>query len=447
MTTTFLSFASIAKLHNNQLNSVSPIGELTNRARTFEKDPGVFAIDGTTDVVLYNFLSTKDGTPTDLPQTLAERQINIADWLYQQALAGNLNDNRFDCLNMLKTVFTNGVVFESVGEMVTNNAVWLPSVVRGYHLVVDADGNTDEQEFYLWFADAYFQEQYPNATYRVRHPVPLSDIDSLYEMNYQQLANRLDEETQDVINERERELTGDAPITEKVVLGFNVYDLINTPSFVKAYWAVLVNGNYNEDVAMEKLRNEILANSKYTEEQWGEKIPDIFNPNEVYGIVRFDRLGLLNRTDNSSTLSPIVDQDTSMIYVDQYLTPNMSSEHVIKFTQHIPALYKSMQYSMTPKVNNREGYLRMSDIIPDYQLIPSQDADFGRMDIKTRRYILQMENLLAAAEIVTEFSIPPAGVTTVVRFGKLWVTRKIENVKYMILTKYQMDLDGIVTGK
>jgi len=440
MTTTYLSFAEIAKLHNSK--AVSPIGELSVRARTFEVDPDVFSLDASTEVVLYNFAAIKDNTPTTLPKDLATRQLNIADWLYQQALNGNLTQSRADCMALLKATFTSGIEFTAVGDMVTNGSIWLPSVVKGNHLVT-ASGSTqtDSQSFVLWFADAYFQDQYPTATYMIVHPVPITEIDSLYTMNFQQLQARLDLETPDVIAEREHEIADNSPYTLRSVSGFNVYDLINVPSFVKAYWRILTRGNYVEDSVLEQIRKEILANSKYTEEQWGEKIPDLFNPNEFYGIIRFDRLGLLNKTNNTSTLSPIVDHETEFKFVDVYLTPNMSTDHVIKSTQSIPSLYKSLQYSMTAKVNNRDGFQKMSDILTDYQLIDSKDPDFGLISADTRKYLLEIENLLAAAEVVTEFSLPPQGITTVRRFGKLWVTKKVNQIKYMLLTRYQMVQD------
>lgn len=448
MTTTYLSFASIAKLHNNN-NAVSAIGEMSGRARTFTIDPDVYSVTGSSEVVLYNFSALKDKQPIKLPQALAERQINISDWLYQKATDGVLTSNRFDCLALLKATFTNAVRFISVGEMVSNGDIWMPSVIYGEHIVTTSTDPvvTDNQAFTLWFADAYFQDQYPTAVYLIVHPLPLSDIDSLYELNYQQLGKLLEEQTPDIIVERENELSNNAPYTTRKVLGFKIYDLINTPSYVMAYWRVLVRGNYNEDSVLEQIRNEILANSKYTEAEWGEKAPDIFNPNEMYGIIRFDRLGLYNKTDNTSTYSPILDFETESKYIDEYLAPFMPADHVIKSTQSVPSLYKSMQYTMTAKENNRDGFQKMSDILPDYQLIPSDDSDFGLMSKGTRDYLLGIENLLAAAAVVTEFSIPPVGITTVKRFNKLWVTKKITDVRYLILTKYQMDQDDLITGK
>lgn len=447
MTTTYLSFASIAKLHNNQNLTVSPIGELSLNSKTFEKDPAVYSVTGSSEIVLYNFLARNNTDPTTLSQALAEKQIQISDWLYQQALGGIITDNSVATLNALKATFTDGVEFESVGEMVTNNAIYLPSVVRGFHLVsttVNGTTTIDKQEFYLWFADEYFNVQYTHATYGIVHPLPLTEIDSLYEMNFQQLATRLALETPDVINDREVAITNGAPYTSRKVLKFAILDLINIPSSVLGFWRVLTNGNYNEDDALDQIRKEILANSKYNETQWGEKIPDLFNPNEYYVIPRYDRLGVLNKTNNTSQLSPIVDYETELDFVNVYLTPSMSNDHVIKSTQSVPMLYKSFQSTVTAKANNRDGFLKVYDSYKDYALIPSDDSDYGLISANTRAFIETLQRLVSAAEVTTEFSIPKPGTALVLRLGKYWVTAKVNGMRFMVLLRSQMVSDGVI---
>lgn len=447
MTTTYLSFASIAKLHNNQNATVSPIGELSLNSKTFEKDPAVYSVTGSSEIVLYNFLSRNDSATITLSQALAERQIQIADWLYQQALAGNITDSSTATLNALKATFTDAIEFEDVGEMATNNSIYLPSVVRGFHVVTTTVNNvttTDKQEFYLWFADSYFNVQYTHATYGIVHPVPLTEIDSLYEMNYQQLEARLALETPDVIVDRETAITDGAAYTSRKVSKFAILDLINTPNSVFGFWRILTNGNYNEDDALDQTRTEILANSKYTEAQWGEKIPDLFNPNEYYVIPRYDRLGLVNKTNNTSGLSPIVDFETELDFVNVYLTPNMSSDHVIKSTQSVPMEYKSFQATVTAKANNRTGFLKIYDSYPDYSLIPSTDSDYGLISASTRGFIETLSLLVSAAEVTTEFSIPKPGTALVKRFDKLWVTAKVNGMRFMVMIRSQMVDDGLV---
>lgn len=444
MTTSYLSFGSIAALHNNSLLVTSPIGELSNKARTYAKDPGVFRTpDVVSETQLFNFLSQTDDVDIVMPQEIADVQIAISNWIYTQAKAGNITGNRPNTLDLLKLTFTNNIEIVDIGEMVTDNAIWFPSYVRGNHLVGE-----EKQEFYLWFANAYFLLQYPKVSFTIVHPIPLSEIDSLMGMNHFQIDARLALETPRVIEDRVHALTNNAawPYSDRDVIDFQVMDLINTPSFSVAYWRFLEwgNGADSEDQLFDQIRKEILDNSEYPESAWEDKIPDLFNPIEFYVLPYFDRLGILNKTNGASSLSPIVDRETMMGLVDHFLTPHMTPEHVIKSTQVVPFIYKSMACAFVGKLNNRLGMEKIDAIIKDYQLIPSSDPDFDLMSGATMEFVRQMENLLAAAEVVTPYTLLPAGITRITRFGKVCVARRIGKVKYVVITRWQYLEDEII---
>lgn len=444
MSITYLSFASIAELHNNSLQTVSPIGELTTKARTYAKDPGVFSLaSGASPTVLYNFKSQNNNNEIVMPQARATEQINISNWTFAQAKLGNITNSRANTLALLKQTFTGTMEILDVGEMVTNNQYWMPSFIHGNHIV-----GTVKHEFYLWMADAYFRDQYPLVSFTVIHPIPLTEIDSLITMNYQQLAERFAKETPDIIQKRTDTATNDAawPYTERNILPFDVLDLINTPLLTKAYWTALSwgNGEDAEDQLYEQIQKEILAVSKFPRAKWEEVVPDLFNPLEFYVLPYFNRKGLVNRTNGAATYSPIVDRETMMALVDKYLTPNMTADHVIKSMQTVPFLFKSINAAFVGKLNNRQGMKKVYALYPDYQLIPSADTDFGAMNTATMNFILGMENLLAAAEVVTDISLPPVGVTRVQRFGKTYVGRRIGVAKFLVMTRDQMIRDGVV---
>lgn len=444
MTTSYLSFGSLATLHNNSLLVTSPIGELSNKARTYAKDPGVFSSDKVgSETVLYNFLSQTDNVDIVMPEALANVQIDIGDWLYAQSKLGNITSNRPNTLALMTTTFTDKIVITDIGEMVTNNVVWFPSFVQGTHIV-----GSDKQPFLLWFADEYFRSQYPKVSFTVVHPLPLTEIDSLLTLNYQQLQARFAKETPDVIEKRVQALTQGAawPYTNRGVERFAVLDIINTPNLTNAYWHFMEwgNGADAEDQLYDQIKAEILAASDHPESEWEEKVPDLFNPLEFYVLPYFNRLGVVNKTNGASSMSPIVDRETMMALVDKYLTPNMTPAHVIKSMQVVPFIYKSFACAFVAKLNNRPGMEKVTATVPDYQLIPSSDSSMDLMSAATMEFVRQMENLLAAAEIVTSFSLIPAGVTRVTRFNKLYVAARINKVKYLVMTRAQMVDDDIV---
>lgn len=445
MSTAYLSFASIAKLHNNSLLVTSPIGELSNKAASYAKDPGKFslAVNIPSASELVNFLSMKDGQEVTMPQNLAETQIGIANWLYDQAKLGNITDSRTNTLALLKAQFTNNIVITDVGEMATNNTVWLPSFVQGYHIV-----GAEQHDFYMWMANDYFLIQYPYVSFTVIHPLPLDEMDTLMGMNYQQIAERFGQETPAVVSQRERVATDNFawPGTERNILEFQILDLINTGKYNVGSWVVWSwgNGADAEDKLFDQIQNEILANSQFPRVQWEEKIPDLFNPLEFYVIPEFGRLGIVNRTNGASSYSPIVDRETVMDIANLYLGPSMPEDHLIKSAQSVTFHYKSLQALFVSKLNNRAGMKKINAIVPDYQLIPSLDSDFGTMSKGTMDFVLGMENLLAAAEVVTPFSLLPPGITRIERLGKICVAKRIGKVKYVAFTRWQMIEDGLV---
>lgn len=445
MSTSYLSFASLSKLHNNSLQVTSPIGELSNKASSYAKDPGKFslAVNVPSATELVNFLAMRDDQEIVMPQDLAEVQINISNWLYDQALQDKITSSRLTCLDLLIATFTNNIIIEDVGEMVTNNAIWLPSFVKGYHLVGE-----EQHGFYMWMADAYFLIQYPDVRFTVLHPLPLVEMDTLMNMNYQQIDERFRRETPAIVAQRERVATNGFawPGTERNIHEFQILDLINTGKYNVGSWSVWSwgNGADAEDKLFDQMQDEILKDSEFPRSAWEEKIPDLFNPLEFYVIPEFNKKGLVNRTNGASTYSPIVDCETMMDIANVYLAPSMPADHLIKSGQTITFLYKSLQALFVSKVNNREGFKKISAIVPKYQLISPLDPDFGTMDKEAMEFVRQMENLFAAAETVTPFSLLPTGITRITRLGKVCVAKRVGKVKYVVFTRWQMVQDDLV---
>lgn len=439
----YLSFAAIAEFANNGIKSVSPIGEISNKSKTYSKDQGIFAFnDQASSSVLHNFLSTDDDVEIVMPTAIANKQLEVSNWLVDQSKKGNITGSRPNTLALLKAQFSNGIEITDVGEMVTNNRYWLPSFVTGNHIV-----GQEKQRFYLWFADEYFKREYPKVVFAIVHPVALSDMDSLMPMNFQEMEARLAKETPDVISKRLHQVTDNAawPTTDGETIPFEMMDLTNVGMSTTGWWRYLWwgNGVDSEDQLFEKMRNEILKDTQYTLAQWEEKIPDLFNPIEFYVIPFFNRYGLENKTNGARNYSPITDNETRMELVDKYLKPNMTQDHVIKSTQFVPFMYKSIDCAIVGKLNNRKGMKKLYNLYPDYSLISSLDSDFDLLSRSTQEFIRNMEDLLAAAETMTDISLPKPGITRVTRFGQMYAARRVGKAKILVLTRWQMEKDGV----
>ena len=64
--------------------------------------------------------------------------------------------------------------------------------------------------------------------------------------------------------------------------------------------------------------------------------------------------------------------------------------------------------------------------------------DFSRMTQPTQNWVLAIMDLVLAAEAMTEYTAIPAGISRVVRNGKIFASRRINNIVYLVLSKASM---------
>ncbi len=444
MTSRYLSFCSISELHDNNVLTTSPIGELSNRTRTYAKDPGNYSNTGS-PCVLYTFHSTTNEVPAAIPKEIANRQIEFCDWLFQQSKDKKLTNSSANCMQQLKATFSNNVEWTDIGVMVTNMSMWLPSHIHGFIIA-----GTERYEFKIWFANEYFETGFPYYEILVIHPIPIAGIDYLADKNYQQVAAKLAEQTTASIEARVLKLTNNSkyPYTDRYVLAFDIYDRFNKPQKNVGYWTIIIYGNGTdaEDQVYEAIKKCILDNSKYPESEWEEVIPDLFNPLEFNCVPYWDDIGLVNRITQSSTYSPIANYETALVNPKKY-NSFYTQAHIIKSLQIMPVLYKSAKVAFVAKPTNFNNLIKIKDVYPDYQLIPSTDSQFGMMSKETTDFIKSFEELIAGAEILTPNSIPPAGIKRVEKNGYLYAVRKIGKVRYQMITYYQFQKDGLVPNE
>lgn len=439
----FLSFATIPELADNNNNSVSPIGELSNKTISFCKAPGVYTNDDS-KTLLYVFYTLQEQKSTFIiPDEIANIQLEISDWVYKEATYGNSSNSSSLLFQNINTIFGDKIELLEVGNMVTNEKIWLPSYVKFKY--VDSEGGTNNITF--WMSDEYFEAQYPYREVQVVLPIPDEKIDDLFTITYFELEEYLKTQTPLVIQERENETTDvlKYPPTERKVYMFNAYDAVNYPTCTPTYFVCDLWGNITEsdEDCYDAIRDKILSNSKYDEDQWARIYPDLFNPLEFTCIPNFDRVGLQNNTSLANTFSPIVDQQTIFDLPKKYM-PDVSEAFFTKSSQVVPFYYKSVSVTFTAKENNYLDQFKIYDFIKDYQIIDCKTSDFERMEETTMEFILGMQELIEAALTISKADIPPSGISLQERNGFLMVSKRIGKIKYHMVTREQYVKDGVL---
>lgn len=445
MSILFSCFAEVTELVKN--GSTSPIGELTNETKTYSKQPDYY-FQANKPVELVGFRGVNLDNPSNryerIPVSHQTPVLGMLNWLYDEAKKGNINDDPNVCLQALKTNFSKGWVWKSVGQMATNSTVWLPSSIN---FTYETGGVV--HEFKIWMANAAFFNEFPYREIYVFHPIPIGDIDYLAEHNYKEVQIRLAEETADKMQNRIDALLGTTdPYTRRTTVAFDVYDLINKPHRNRAVWTIIYYGNPNdaEEETFEQIRKCILEHSVYDEHKWEEVIPDLFNPLEFIAIPHWNEYALHNETQAGSTYSPILTfqgGDTlAKRYADFY-----PEQDIIKSLQVLPDLYKSIKVSFVGKPTNNQGRIHITQVFGDYQLIPSGDSQAGMMSEETRKFAFDLEQMLAAAEVNEPNDLPPAGMQRVTIGGRMYLTKRSSVAKITMATRYQFQKDGLVDAQ
>lgn len=438
--TNFSGFCQIPPLKIN--GSLSPIGELTVKGFSYAKEPDYFYQDKEPcELVIFRGVAGSS-QHEKIPSTHVNGVMTVCNWLYSQALAGKTNSNSVTALQLLSTQFSNGYKFNSVGVMVTNSTIWLPSHIDFTYTVNDV-----VHEFKIWFAIDNFINEFPYRDIYVIGPVPPEEIDSLLDLNYKDLQKRLAEETTSRIENRIYKLIGESkyPYTARLVYTYDIYDVINKPYTTKADWTIIIYGNpaNADDEINEAIKDCILKNTKHPESEWENGIPDLFNPLEFFVVPHWEDKGLENETTSGSTYSPVYaplnGDNLALKYADFYEESFIKSSH-----QVVPHQWKSIKMSIVGKPKNNLGQTTFLSVYKDYQLIPSTDSQLEMVSPETDKFIVDIETLLSVAEVSNPDSITIAGINKVTRKERLYFTKKIGKVKFTCISRYQFIKDGII---
>lgn len=438
--TLFSGFCQITPLVIN--GSTSPIGEINNLGETYAKEPDrYYNGKGISELIILRGVA---GTAQHekIPSSHQTPVVDMCDWLYAQAKAGKLSNNSQATLQALMAEFSGNSVFKSVGTMVTDGSIWLPS-----HIYFSMTIGAVVHEFKIWFAIKNLLDEFPYRDIYVFGPVPPAETDLLMTLNYKELATRLAQETFSRLQARIDKLldSNKYPYSARLVVPYDVYDLINKPNKTVAEWTIVIYGNplNADDDINEAIKNCIIKNSKYTEADWEDKIPDLFNPLEFFIVPHFDSIGIENETTKGSTYSPIFQflngDRLALKYADFYDTSFIKSS-----LQIVSHLWKSIEMSIVGKPKNNLNQTTFSSVYPDYQLQPSTDSQAGMMSDATLDFVAKVEDLLSSAEIADDVNLLATGVNKVVRKNRLYVTMKIGKVKFTCITRQQFVKDGLI---
>lgn len=429
-----LGFGLYPSLSNNLPGAVNPIGEISPVAATSSRDIGIYTDKNSTGTSFLSFYAADEkNVAFQLNDKFKQSILKLQAWMLPRITDGRFTNDKAIVHQQIKADFGGTWDDLIIGDMVSDGKNWSPEWVQG-----KLKGD-DDNLIKIWFADESFKLGYPKFELAAVHPLELKGMDILHE-DYATAKAAVDGVTKGDVTRWINDAIGSHPQTFIRELDFKVYDKFNPKKYQVCYWQVIgwgFNGN-NDDAIYELLKDEILKNSKYDEDEWVKVIPDLFNPREFTIMPDWLSYSIPEKQVRESLNSPIVDYETMLVRPLKAFKW-WDKAHIIKSLQVVPFLHKSLACYFVGKPTNLDGQFKIRELYPDYILVPSDRAEANRMSKRTAEFVYGMQELLLAAENMTEFTPIPAGVSRVIRDGVICATKTMDGVKFVVITKPYME--------
>lgn len=427
-------FMVIQSLSDNTPGVTSALGELSTYSKTFSKDIGHYSRPEQADVDLMAFFSQRDtGGALSVPVAVYDPILEIGQWLYDNAVNGLFGASKSDFLSALLGQYAALLDSVDAGDMVPlaeteENTVWLPQWIR-----FQMRGTGEENSIKIWFSDEAFRRQYDE--YDIQVVPPVDNVDDLFGTPVEVKA------LLDSINDSERMLRIEEakegnPTTRVRVDMFDWSNPLRPDIVLSTSWGILIYGPAGDNV--DNIRNRlveyILANSSHERVEWEDYLPDLFKVTEFILTPLWTNFSIPNETLMAGLYSPTIPLK-DLTAIAKTTATRYDDAHVDAVVSTSVSIYRSLAFLAVGGPDNRDGIMTYQERFPDYIVIPSTSAEFGRMSPSTQAWVMRLSQMLKIAEEMTEFSDLPLNMTRLERDGIMYVVSTFEEVQYLVVSK------------
>lgn len=430
-------FMVFAPLANNSVDVIAPLGELSTHCATFSKEKGQYINPLYADSKLISFLSQQvavDGTKTlvSVPVVHQNAALTLSQWIYTKALAQEISFDRDAFQSALQTSFGQSHFDLAFGEIVSDGVRQMPEWVS-YRL-----NDPAENQVRLWLADDSFRRQYDE--YEIGFVAPIAVIDDFFKdpLVVKQLT---DAWTLTMALEKADTLKNRKPETVLLNKLYKYHAQSGSPITIDTNWTVVIWGptGNNPDIIKQELAKWILANSQHTEEEWMDLFPDIFTSTEFIITPFWEHMAIEQTTITTGVYSPSIPLvDVTEISTATIKGKNYTSEHIAANLCVSSVLYGSLALTICGGPYNRGGVKKFTEQWPDYINVSTNSPDFNRMKLETQNFINLLYEMLIVAESATLVSDIPVGMARVTRNGIVYIGASMNDILYLVVTKYSM---------
>jgi hypothetical protein len=441
MSLSLKAFILNASYINNTQGQTAPFGELSPYSLTFSQDVGLYSTSSYPNLSLITFTSEDSvtGLVETVPQPVATNVLTIANWIYLQTNAQTGQIFADQLLSQLLITFGNIANTFACGNIIQSNIVGGTYYIPEWVSWIDVSTGAIIK---IWFVDASFQSQYDDFEIIVVPPFyPVSNFFAgaskvqgyINAVTYpQQMANV-------------QAASNGFPYTILTAATFSYIDPTNSANTIPTEWTVLIYGpaGNNVDSINNAIVNYCETNSTYTSSQWAAILPDIFLSTEFVFVPFWDQYAIPNQSTQDGIYSPQLNLARAQSLVTT-VVPSYPSSHIDTYLNVMSYPYRSLQMGVIGSPSNKDAWYQLIQVFPDIITVPSTSVDFARMAQNTQQFLINLGVMLVAAETMTQFSTLPAGYTSLIRDGQLYIVMNYENIHYLVLAK--QDLTTVITG-
>ena len=430
-------FITIPIFEDNVVGSVSPIGELSTRSRTYSREVGLYADELYQNVNLVSFSSQDETGKIEVSPAYRDNVLKVTQWIYEQCIDGTFSNDGSALVSAILTEFSPDLEDLSIGEMVTDGTYWLPEFITWKAKNTGPDEGsgltTVDNQIKLWFSDESFQSQYDE--YEIVVIPPLENLDQLFDLY---------ETVNDLISARDlsnkilnvENATGGDPYTYLRNESFDWLDQFSDTNTIETNWLVAIYGiaGNNIDNIKNALTTYALENSSHTREEWLVIMPDLFRISEFIIRPLWEFYSIPNETLVAGIYSP-VGRVKDLTALAEEACVGYETNHVTDVVEFINFIYKSIGLLIVGSPENRDGLIVFSDFITDYINVPTTSLDFNRMQPETQEWVNLMYSMVKEAEEMTDFSTLEVGFSRVYRDENMYVAYNFSGFNFLMLSK------------
>lgn len=422
-------FMVINELIDNTLNTVSPLGELSPKARSFSKEVAIYHDEEYDDVRLFTFYSANDNVATPITKEIAKELLGIGDWLAKEATLLRIDNDRAAFMQKLSAEYATRIAVKQVGRMVTNGTHWLPEYIT---FTLNSDRRTNQYK--IWFADQAFRSQYDK--YEIVVVPPIVNLDDFHK-GKEQVLIALDRHNVVDLHKRVNTASDNKPYTYLVTYQYEYINPQDKNDKTPTSWTAVIYGEagQNADIIRDAFSKHVLANSDFSQAQWEAIIPDLFIPTEFYLSPFWHKFATENLQLRGGIHSPVIPFREISPYAVKTMH-GLSKAHIESKSVIFDTIFKSIAIVACGHPKNRVVPVEFERVWPDYCNIYTTSRDFNRLSPETQDFIMFMNKLLVEAETMTPDSEVPMGMSRVKRGTLYYLAEQFRGVTYLMPIRY-----------